>query len=82
MELFLKREWGKTLQPADPRYVYVGDSLNDAPMFGAFGLSVGVANVMEVVDELAHRPAYLTRARAGAGFVEVVRAIARARRRR
>ena len=26
-------------------YVYVGDALNDAPMFGGFPKSVGVANI-------------------------------------
>lgn len=56
-------EWGTSLRPRDPRYVYVGDSFNDAPMFGAFALSVGVANVLDVVDRLDARPAFITRAR-------------------
>ena len=33
-------------------YVYVGDALNDAPMFGGFPTSVGVANVKQWWDEL------------------------------
>jgi hydroxymethylpyrimidine pyrophosphatase-like HAD family hydrolase len=68
---FLEVEWGSTLRARDPRYVYVGDSFNDAPMFGAFALSVGVANVLDVVDQLAARPAFITRAREGHGFTEV-----------
>lgn len=79
---FLEREWGTTLRVNDPRYVYVGDSLNDAPMFAAFGLSVGVANVIDVVQQLDERPAYVTRAREGAGFIELVKAVVRARERR
>jgi len=82
VERFLSREWGQRLRPVDPRYVYVGDSLNDAPMFEAFSLSIGVANVMDVADALTSRPAFVTRAREGRGFVEVVAAITRARRRR
>jgi HAD superfamily hydrolase (TIGR01484 family) len=74
VERFLAREWGER-QPAPGRYLYVGDSLNDAPMFAAFPLSVGVANVLEVLDELDHPPAYVTRAPEGEGFVELARAL-------
>ncbi len=49
-------------------YVYVGDALNDAPMFGGFPSSVGVANVRDLWDELAHKPSFVTDAREGAGF--------------
>ncbi len=54
-------------------YVFVGDSLNDAPMFGAFAKSVGVANVAERWDELPHKPKYKTDASEGAGFAELTR---------
>lgn len=53
-------------------YVYVGDALNDAPMFHAFSRSVGVANVKRWWDELAHRPKYITQAAEGAGLREVI----------
>ncbi len=53
-------------------YVFVGDSLNDAPMFGAFPKSVGVANVAERWDELTQKPKYKTDASEGAGFCELV----------
>ena len=53
-------------------YVYVGDSLNDAPMFGGFPRSVGVANVRAWWDELPARPRYVTAAAEGAGLREVV----------
>lgn len=61
--------------------VYVGDSPNDAPMFGFFPLSVGVANVAQYKDTLVSSPAYLCLAECGAGFVELSRFILDARAR-
>ena len=60
--------------------LYVGDSFNDAPMFRGFALSVGVANVREVLDRLEHPPKYVTRGREGRGFEQLVRCLLRARR--
>jgi HAD superfamily hydrolase (TIGR01484 family) len=60
------------------KYVYVGDALNDEPMFRGFPRSVGVANVRDVWAELGAKPAHVTRRREGAGFEEVARAILRA----
>lgn len=51
--------------------VYVGDSPNDAPMFGFLPLSVGVANVRDFVGMLPAEPAYVTPSRGGAGFAEL-----------
>jgi len=57
---------------ADQRdVVFAGDSPNDAPMFAFFDRSVGVANVRRFESLLAHPPKYVTRAAAGAGFVEL-----------
>jgi HAD superfamily hydrolase (TIGR01484 family) len=53
-------------------YVFVGDALNDAPMFGGFPSSVGVANVKAWWDELPHKPAYLTERPEGAGLRELI----------
>lgn len=53
-------------------YVFVGDALNDAPMFGGFPASVGVANVKAWWDELPFRPAYVTERAEGAGLRELV----------
>ena len=53
-------------------YVYVGDALNDAPMFRGFPSSVGVANIKTWWDELAHRPAFVTERAEGAGLRELV----------
>jgi HAD superfamily hydrolase (TIGR01484 family) len=61
-------------------YAFVGDSPNDAPMFGFFANAVGVANVAGFAGRLAHKPRWITRARSGAGFVELARALIDARR--
>jgi HAD superfamily hydrolase (TIGR01484 family) len=77
---FLRREWGLELKKNDPRFVYVGDSFNDAPLFKAFGLSVGVANVADVLATIDHPPRFITRGREGKGFGEVADAATRGRR--
>ncbi len=59
--------------------VYCGDSVNDEPMFESFALSVGVANVRDVLDRITHPPRFVTRAREGRGFEELVRRLLRAR---
>ena len=75
----LQEEFGVSLETdaERARWVFVGDSPNDAPMFGFFPNAVGVANVMDFGDRLAVKPAYVTQARAGAGFVEVCEALLR-----
>ena len=60
-------------------FVFVGDSPNDAPMFGFFPHAVGVANVRDFADRLPAAPAYVTEARAGAGFVELAEFLLAAR---
>ena len=54
------------------RYVFIGDSPNDAPMFAYFPYAVGVANVRDFGVQLSHEPAYVTDKRCGAGFRECV----------
>lgn len=75
VERYLRREWRVRLKPRDARFVYCGDSFNDAPMFEAFSLSVGVANVREVLNRIESPPSFITREREGRGFRELVREI-------
>lgn len=56
-------------------YVYVGDALNDAPMFAGFERSVGVANIKRWWEELTHKPGFLTEGEEGAGLREVIKHI-------
>ncbi len=63
--------------------VFAGDSPNDAPMFGYFPQSCGVANVLRFKGDMAADPTYVTRAEGGQGFVEIAARLldARANRR-
>ena len=79
---FAQLEWKQPVQRQERRFAYVGDSFNDAPMFGAFPLSIGVANVRDVLEQLDAKPRFVTRGREGKGFGEVADAIVRARRRK
>jgi HAD superfamily hydrolase (TIGR01484 family) len=67
----MRDEFGADLDAARASYVFVGDSPNDAPMFGHFPHAVGVANIADFAGRLAHEPRYVTRGRGGAGFREV-----------
>jgi HAD superfamily hydrolase (TIGR01484 family) len=71
---------GLDLDRARERIVFVGDSPNDAPMFGFFPHACGVANVRAFTDELDAAPAYVTENPGGHGFVEVAARILAARR--
>jgi HAD superfamily hydrolase (TIGR01484 family) len=68
---FLAEALAIDLDAERERFVFVGDSGNDAPMFAYFPLSVGVANVRGFLDRLATPPAFVTERESGAGFVEV-----------
>ena len=61
------------------RFVFVGDSPNDAPMFAHFPNGVGVANVLDFAAALPALPAYVTERRGGAGFAELAAALIEAR---
>lgn len=52
------------------RVVFVGDSPNDAPMFGHFPNAVGVANVRAFADTMAVLPRFVTPSRGAVGFAE------------
>ncbi len=67
------------LDGALDRVAYLGDSPNDSPVFAAVPLSVGVANVRPFLPAMPARPAYITRAPAGEGFVEFAAALLAAR---
>lgn len=72
--------FGVDLTAERARYVFAGDSPNDAPMFGWFPNAVGVANVADFADRLQHRPRWITAGRSGEGFVELAEALLAARR--
>ena len=76
----LLEEWfGINPDTAREQVLFVGDSPNDAPMFAHFRHTVGVANVRDFAGLLTAQPAWVTDARGGAGFAELVAALLEAR---
>ena len=61
------------------RAAFIGDSPNDASLFAAIPISVGVANVRGSLDKIHTPPAYVTNAECGAGFVEFAQRLIAAR---
>ena len=62
--------------PFEPeRWLFVGDSGNDAAAFEFFPLSAGVANVREHLPRLPVPPRYVSTADRGRGFAEIARAV-------
>jgi HAD superfamily hydrolase (TIGR01484 family) len=55
--------------------LYIGDSLNDAPMFAHFPNSVGISSVRRYADRLPVLPRWITAGAGGAGFVEMADAL-------
>jgi len=78
--LMMAELFGVDLAAERARWVFAGDSPNDAPMFGFFPNAVGVANVRDFADDMDHLPRWIATARSGAGFVELARALIAARR--
>ena len=64
---FLNEEQEKT------EVLFIGDSPNDWPMFQAFPISVGVANVLDFKGQLDPDPAWITEKRGGYGFSEMAK---------
>jgi HAD superfamily hydrolase (TIGR01484 family) len=72
--------YGLSLDAVRDQVVFAGDSPNDAPMFGYFPYSVGVANVRPFLDRIATKPAFITDGEGGSGFVELADALIAAKR--
>jgi len=77
--IVMQERYGIDLDRARADYVFVGDSPNDEPMFRYFPNAVGVANVLDFASDLQYPPAFVTRERCSAGFVEVAQRILGAR---
>jgi len=61
------------------RWLFIGDSGNDAAAFAYFPVSVGVANVERHLSRLPTPPRFVTRADRGRGFAEMARHVLEAR---
>ena len=74
-KLFVEKCLGVDLDTEKEKYIFVGDSPNDAPMFDYFANSIGVANLRDFADRLTTLPTYITNLRGGNGFAEVASAL-------
>lgn len=77
--MFVREAFGLDLDTARSRFVFCGDSPNDAPMFAFFPFACGVANVMAFAGRMTAMPAFVASGRGGAGFVEIADRILAAR---
>lgn len=71
----------RKIHPAAQReaVIYCGDSPNDAPMFGRFPLSCGVANIQPLIHLVEPPPAFVSEAAHAEGFVEIAETVLQAR---
>ena len=63
------------LETAKDRYVFIGDSPNDAPMFDYFPSAVGVANLNELAYRCEALPTWITHQPRTSGFIEMAEAL-------
>ena len=68
---FLQEVLGIDVRTDADAVMFVGDSPNDAPMFGFFANSVGVANVLAFKDQLSSAPRWVTSQPSARGFAEL-----------
>jgi HAD superfamily hydrolase (TIGR01484 family) len=61
------------LIPERDKWLYIGDSPNDEPMFASFPCSVGVANLKKYLPQLKNPPTWITQKESGEGFAEMAK---------
>lgn len=66
---------GMDLDAEEARFVFCGDSPNDAPMFAFFSNACGVANVRDFAGRIEAEPAWVAEARGAEGFVEIAEVV-------
>ena len=76
--LFLE-VFNQDLEAVKEQVVFIGDSPNDMPMFDYFSNAVGVANVLQYLDQGSANPAWITKQVGGDGFIELADAILNAK---
>jgi len=67
---FQNKNEGKPF-PAWERWLFIGDSPNDEPLFKSFKYSVGVSNLKKFLNRFKNPPRWLTIGESGEGFVEM-----------
>lgn len=80
-QTLFERELPDLVRNSQEKVLFIGDSANDAPMFGHFAISVGVANVQSQIHRISTPPKFICRAHSGDGFVEMAQHLLDARQR-
>ena len=70
---------GADIESEKDRWLFIGDSPNDASAFRYFPISVGVSNVRDLLSLIQTPPKFVTREDRGAGFAEMARYVTAAR---
>jgi HAD superfamily hydrolase (TIGR01484 family) len=78
----LRESYGVAIETDADAVLYVGDSANDAPMFGYFRHTVGVSTVTRYLSEIPTPPNWIAAGPGGVGFVEAADAVIAARQAR
>lgn len=71
VQLFTQERFGVDLAEERERFIFVGDSPNDEPMFGFFPHACGVANVRVFEKQMKALPRYIAPSEGGRGFAEI-----------
>lgn len=69
---FLKDFTGKDLNQMQDKIIFMGDSLNDEPMFKGLRYTIAVANILQFKEQLKDFPTYITNNKSALGFKEAV----------
>lgn len=77
--LVAREALGLDLAGQPERWLFVGDSGNDAAAFAYFPVSAGVSNVREFLHALPRPPRFVSAADRGEGFAEIARHVLRQR---
>ncbi len=78
-ERLLRENFGVKPAEVPSLTAFVGDSRNDAPMFGYISNSFGVRNIVPILDKLSHRPQWVSAEPAGIGFADIAGTLLAAR---
>jgi HAD superfamily hydrolase (TIGR01484 family) len=70
--LLFEEVFKDNLEAVKEEVIFIGDSPNDVPMFAFFPNSVGVANILQFKQRIAHPPTWITEREGGYGFAEMV----------
>lgn len=77
--IFAREILGLNIDRRNMEVAFIGDSANDAPMFGFFENSCGVANMRDAGLGSSDLPKWVTSQRGGAGFCEMANHLLSAR---